>query len=211
MQKQPPFDLYAGLFSVAEVAEISRVPRPIMDVWVNRNVLTPTRRQRPATGDPQQNSKKPRPARRPGRPLFACRDVFKASLIRVLADYGLSSTGSSELAGVTIAAKIPAGVAFARNAAPWASFEIAEATGGGEWMWACARSIERQRPLFIYVYAAQQNRKWSIDMHVGARGAKPCFGWNRPHIFIPMSELFADVYLRCKEILEVERRQGQVS
>jgi len=52
----------------------------------------------------------------------------------------------------------------------------AETVSGGEWMYACARSIERGDPLTIYGYAAPLKGKWLFDMHVGARGTEPCFG-----------------------------------
>ena len=68
-------------------------------------------------------------------------------------------------------------------------------------MWACARSLERGKPLVIYGYATRVGREWALDMQLGEPGAPPCFGWDVPHLFVPMSSLFADVYGKCKGLL----------
>jgi hypothetical protein len=68
------------------------------------------------------------------------------------------------------------------------------------WMWAVARSVERETPLKIHCYAVFIDGSWKIDPQVGEELKEPCFGLKVPHIFIPMSEIFASVYLECKAI-----------
>jgi hypothetical protein len=71
----------------------------------------------------------------------------------------------------------------------------------GEWMWASARSIEKGEPFLVYAYAARPNRKWLFDMHLEEPGEAPSFGWDTPHIYVPMSKIFAEVYAECKQLL----------
>lgn len=192
---QPSFDIYAGLFSVGELAELTGVSRPILDVWGNRGVIAPTRRELPAGRKPSPRSKST--ARR-GRPLFSCRDVFTVSLVRVLAErLALGSTDSSRVVDV---AKLPKHLLSKLSLGTDAA-GIASIAAGGEWMWACTRGIERGKPLVVYGYASQVKGKWAFDMHIGAPGAEPCFGWDAPHVFVPMSSLFAEAYGKCKELL----------
>lgn len=180
---QPPFDLYAPLFSVAEVAEIAGVSRPIVDVWVTRDVIKPTRRQRPAARK-RYSGKGKRVTQRVGRPLFSCRDIFKALLVRVLADeQALASPVSSLVATLTAVAK------------------VADVVDGGEWMWAVARSIERGQPLSVYAYANRNGGEWRLDMHIGALGAAPCFGWKVPNVFIPVGDIFSEAYSKCRQLV----------
>lgn len=167
-----PFDIYAGLFSVAELADMAGVDRPIVDVWVARRILVPARRERPGLPKTKKSS-----ARR-GRPVFSCRDVFGAMLVRQLSEsLGMSSTDASSIIGLVNIVK------------------------GGEWMHACARGVESGKPLTAYAYAARQKGKWQVDVHVGRHGAEPCFGRDRPHLLIPMSGLFTDAYNKCKAVL----------
>ena len=70
----------------------------------------------------------------------------------------------------------------------------------GEWMWASARSIEKGDPLLVYAYAARPNRKWLFDMHLAKPGEPPSFGYEVPHIYVPMSKIFAEVYGECKRL-----------
>ena len=40
-------------------------------------------------------------------------------------------------------------------------------------------------------------------MHLGEKGAIPCFGLQVPHVYVPISEIFISVYNECKKILGV--------
>jgi hypothetical protein len=79
----------------------------------------------------------------------------------------------------------------------------------GEWMWAMARSIEMASPLYIYAFVAPIKNKWQFDMHIENAGVEspsepPCFGWDAPLIFVPVSEIFISVYNDCKKMLGIE-------
>jgi hypothetical protein len=174
---QAAFDLDAALFSAGELAEVSGLGRSMVDVWVSRGLLQPTRRERP-----KQKTKGK--ARKPqGRPLFSVGAIFQVRLTRELgAQIGIGSSEWVPLANIAA---------------------VAEIASGGNWMWPCARGAERAQPFNVYAYAARSGGKWLFDMHVGEDGAAPCFGLHMPHIFIPMSEIFASVYVESKKILGV--------
>jgi hypothetical protein len=100
------------------------------------------------------------------------------------------------------------------EAAAHALAELAEASDTlamqSEWMWAVARSIERGEQFCVYAYATRLDDQWLVDMHFVAPGEPPCFGLEAPHIFIPVSAVFAFVYFECKKLLGIEdRRKGQ--
>ena len=118
-----------------------------------------------------------------GRPLFSAREIFKAKLLQELSH----SIALSDYREVAEAAKIVADT--------------------GEWMWATARGIEKGKPEVIYAYAMRIESKWRFDMHKGKRGEVPCFGWEHPHIFVPMSEIFTSVYAECK--LAEQHKKGE--
>jgi hypothetical protein len=74
-------------------------------------------------------------------------------------------------------------------------------------MWVCARSLETNQSINIYAYAAQSADRWLFDMHLGEKGAMPCFGFQVPHVYVPISEIFISVYNECKKILGVTGAQ----
>ena len=78
---------------------------------------------------------------------------------------------------------------------------------GGEWMWGMARSIERGKPFFIYAYATRSGGKWRFDMHIETKNTgkpnEPCFGWDVPHIYVPVGKIFSVVYDDCKKLLGI--------
>ena len=116
-----------------------------------------------------------------GRPLFSAREIFKAKLLQDLS----SRIALSDYKEVAEAARIVADT--------------------GEWMRFVARGIESGKPRVVYVYAARIDGKWKFDMHIGKRGKRPCFGWEHPHVFVPMAEIFGSVYVECKKILDDDR------
>jgi hypothetical protein len=76
----------------------------------------------------------------------------------------------------------------------------------GEWMWAMARSVERGKPFYVYAYTAPSEGKWLFDVHIENPDVEhpsepPCFGWNVPHIYVPVGEIFIAVYNDCKKLL----------
>ncbi len=197
------FDLYAAQFGTGDVAHVCGVSRAVIDMWVNRGFIGPTRRTRSATERPRA-TKRGRSTVSKGRPLFSVRDVFKARLMRVLAmQVGAGLAEWEEIAEQVRNRKIKDS-----ERAIGALAELAEISDTpamtGEWMWAVARSIERGKPLNIYAYASRSGEEWLFDMHFVNRGEPPCFGENVPHVFIPVSDVFAYVYTKCKKILSIE-------
>jgi hypothetical protein len=51
-----------------------------------------------------------------------------------------------------------------------------------------------------YAYATRAGGDWKFDLHVGKAGNAPCFGWDVPPVYLPISTVFPDVYLKCKRI-----------
>ena len=194
----PAFDLYGALFSVGEAAAVSKVSRPAIDVLLNRGVLEPARREQPSGRRPG-SGKKSR-----GRPMFSTREIFQVRLIREFsAQTALSSSDTLLVGKAADRAKIKP--ADARKLAKLIAEagEVAERFATeGEWMWACARSYERGAPIPMYAYATRsEDGGWLLDMHLFDYGEEPSFSWDVPHIFVPMSQLYLDVYVECKKIL----------
>jgi hypothetical protein len=73
----------------------------------------------------------------------------------------------------------------------------------GEWMLATARSVEQGEPLYIYAYATRSEQKWLFDIHIANPGEAPSFGWDLPHMYVPMSAIFIAVYTDCKKLLGI--------
>jgi hypothetical protein len=188
---QPALDIDAALFTVTELAQVSGISRSAIDMYLHRGVLIPTRRER--TSSPTRKTKVRGQKTTQGRPMFSVVIIFKARLIREFGNaLGLGPSESSLAADAAVDAKIPARELKAAK--------VMEIVAGRNWVWACARSVEKNQPLNIYAYAARSADKWLFDMHVGDKGALSCFGWQVPHIYVPMSEIFKSVYNECKKI-----------
>jgi DNA-binding transcriptional MerR regulator len=183
-----PFNLYAGLFTPNKLAELCGVKRPVIDTMSNRGFIGPTQRERATK-----------------RPLFSFRDADYIRMMRVVAPLGLGLKESSLMADEFKRKKMTKSEVAMEAMAEMAA--IAETpTTKGEWMWAMARSVERGKPFYIYAYAAPIKNKWQFDMHIENPGVEhpgepPCFGWEVPHIYVPVSEIFIAVYDDCKRML----------
>jgi hypothetical protein len=209
------FDLYKPLFTAGKLADLCGLNRAAVDTMATRGFIRASGREQPAT--PRRQSKsKGRPTRASkGRPLFSARDAFKVRLIRVLAAQAGLELGHSAFMGdkakdwpITESerAKLVA-EAEAAEATSIAAAEIADRPAAqGEWMWAMARSIERGQPFNVYGYATRREDDWVFDMHIENPGVEsptepPCFGWTTPHVFVPVGEIFNQVYNDGKKLL----------
>lgn len=187
-ETQEPFDIEAPLFTAAECAEVSGLSRALVDVWVGRNLLPPTRREY----SPRRSKGRVRKGR--GRPMFSAVAIFKVRVASELGRY--FKIGLSEWSPVGTE------VERAQNESELsAAAAIAGISAEGNWMWAVARALEADKRFNVYGYAAYQNREWLFDMHIGDQLIEPCFGTTIPHIFIPMSDIFESVYKDCKKLL----------
>jgi hypothetical protein len=171
MKMNAAFDLYRPMFGPIDVAKIAGVNRTMVDVWLQRGLISPA-----ARGEKQN----PR-AKTKGKPYFSAREVFQVRLLHLLAsDLFL---GLSDYAVVAEKAKLASTISQA-----------------GEWMWAVARGIENGRPFLVYAYATHAGGEWQFDVHMEKTGGAPCFGWDVPHVYVPMSTIFSPVYLECKRL-----------
>ena len=68
----------------------------------------------------------------------------------------------------------------------------------------CGRSPEA----LIYAYATRSEQKWLFDMHIINPGEPPSFGWDVPHMYVPMSAIFIAVYTDCKKFLGISDQRG---
>jgi hypothetical protein len=186
------FDLYVGQFTTGEVAQVCGVSRPVIDMWGTRGFIEPTRRERPIAGRLASTTKERRSRTSKGKPLFSARDMFKARLLQVLAaQLGIALSDSVLVARKAEKALIDAA-------------QIADSVArSGEWMWATARSVEQGESLYIYAYATRSEQKWLFDMHIINPGEPPSFGWDVPHLYVPMSAIFIAVYTDCKKLLGI--------
>jgi hypothetical protein len=186
------FDLYVGQFTTGEVAQVCGVSRPVIDMWGTRGFIEPTRRERPIAGRRVFTTKERRSRTSKGKPLFSARDMFKARLLQLLAaQLGIALSDS-----VLVARKAEKALIDAAQAAD-------DVARSGEWMWATARSVEQGEPLYIYAYATRSEQKWLFDMHSIKPGEPPSFGWDVPHLYVPMSAIFIAVYTDCKKLLGI--------
>ena len=193
-KSQLDFDIDAALFTVTELAQVSGISRPAIDMYLHRGVLIPTRRAR--TLSPIRKTKVRGWKTAQGRPMFSVIIIFKARLILELGNtLGLGPSESSLASDQALRTEIPARQLGEEN--------VAEIAAGRNWMWACARSAETKQPINIYAYAARSADRWLFDMHFGENGAIPCFGLRVPHVYVPISEIFINVYKECKKILGV--------
>jgi hypothetical protein len=185
-------DIDAALFTVTELAQVSGISRSAIDMYLHRGVLIPTRRAR--TLGPTRKTKVRGWKTAQGRPMFSVIIIFKARLILELGNtLGLGPSESSLASDEALRTEIPAHQLKGEN--------IAKLAADRNWMWACARSAETNQPINIYAYAARSADRWLFDMHLGEKGAIPCFGLQVPHVYVPISELFISVYNDCKKIL----------
>lgn len=199
------FDLDAAQFGIGDVADVCGVSRAVIDMWGNRGFIGPSRRARSISP-----TKRGKSVLSKGRPLFSARDLFEARLIRVLAlRVGLTLGESEDVSEKARKFKIP----YVEPAID-ALAELADALAAlsepsdppamrGEWMWAVARSIERGKRFYVYAYATRSDDQWLFDMHFVKPAEPPCFGSDKPHIFVPVSDVFEFVYSECKKLLGI--------
>lgn len=202
------FDLYRPLFTAGKLADLCGVKRPVIDTMATRGFIRASGREPAGTPRRQSATKGRRPPAPKGRPLFSARDVFKVRLMRSLA--AQLDMAFPELKVMAVWAERTGEVEQKKIAEYEASIsQLADAPAyAGEWMWFLARNLERGKPAHIYAYATRSGGKWEFDMHIEGPGIEkpnepPCFGWQVPHIFVPVGEIFVAVYNDCKRTLGI--------
>ncbi len=186
--KQPRFDLDSALFTAGELAEVSGLSRAMVDVWVSRGLLEPTRRER------AKRQTKGRVRIGQGRPMFSAVAIFKVRLTLELGKHlGIGLSEWVALSNKAEKAQLPSFIANIAGAA--------DMIAGGNWMWAVARGIENGKPFKICSYATQDHGEWLFDMEIGEERRQPHFGLDVPHLFIPMWRICETIYVECKKLL----------
>jgi hypothetical protein len=182
--EQPAFDLDAALFSSGELAQVAGLSRAMVDLWVSRGLLEPTRRER------AERRTKGRVRKGHGRPMFSAGAIFKVRLTLELGRH--LGIGRSEWVplGKTVEEAQVANIA-----------EAADRVAGGNWMWAVARGVENEKPFRIYTLATYCNGEWLFDMQLGDQSHMPSFGQDVPYLVIPTWKIYEAVYVACKELL----------
>jgi hypothetical protein len=184
--KQPAFDLDAALFSSGELAQGAGLSRAMVDLWVSRGLLEPTRRER------AERRTKGRVRKGHGRPMFSAGAIFKVRLTLELGRH--LGIGRSEWVplGNTVEEAQVANIA-----------EAADRVAGGNWMWAVARGVENKKPFRIFTLATYSDGEWLFDMQLGDQSHKPSFGQDVPYLVIPTWKIYEAVYVACKELLGI--------
>jgi hypothetical protein len=180
--KQPRFDLDAPLFTAGELAKVSGLSRAMVDVWVNRGLLEPTRRERAG------RRTKGRVRKGHGRPMFSAGAIFKVRLTLELGRH----------LGIGLSEWVPLSNKYVANIA-----EVADIIAGGNWQWAVSRGVENAEPFKICSYATKDHGEWLFDIQIGEERRAPRFGLDVPHLFIPIWRIFAEVYVECKKLLGI--------
>ena len=121
--------------------------------------------------------------------------MFKARLLQALAaQLGIALSDSVLVARKAEKALIDAA-------------QIADSVArSGEWMWATARSVEQGESLYIYAYANPLGAKVAVRYAHHKSGRASSFGWDVPHMYVPMSAIFIAVYADCKKFLGISDR-----
>ena len=179
-------DVSAPLFGVAEVAEVSGVSRPNIDLLVSQKLVRPTRRIKAA---------RPASAKSRGRPMFSVRAIFVFRLIRELHSLGLSYADSAAIADQTEKAK-QSQFKTAKNSNKSLT-KLLEVTDG-DWIRACAESPSLLQKNRVYAYASRIGEKWSGEIHLATTDQS--FS-EAPQILVPASEIFFVVYTACSNLL----------
>jgi hypothetical protein len=183
--KQPAFDLDAALFSSGELAQVAGLSRAMVDLWVSRGLLEPTRRER------AERRTKGRVRKGHGRPMFSAGAIFKVRLTLELGRH--LGIGRSEW--VPLGTKVEG--ALLTNVA-----EVADRMAGGNWMWAVARGVENRKPFKIYTLATYSHGEWLFEMQLGQQPRK--LSWQDvPYLVIPTWKIYETVYLHCKKLLGI--------
>ena len=183
--KQAAFDLEAALFTSAELADVSGLSRTMVDVWISRGVLQPTRRERA-----ERRTKGP-VRKGQGRPMFSSGVIFKVALTCILGRHLGIGLSEWEPLGTKVEGALLTNVA-----------EVADRVAGGNWMWAVARGVENKKPFRIYTLATYSNGEWLFDMQLGEQPSK--LSWQDvPYLVIPTWKIYERVYLQCKKLLGI--------
>jgi hypothetical protein len=174
-------NIHLPLFSATELGKVAGIERKLVNLWLERELIQPTRIERLAVRK---------------RPLFSVVAIFKARLIRILSGSLLVSASGSMLAGAEAERASKPGAAT-RSRTP----ALPEVIADEGWMWAVARSVESGKALPLVAAITRSDDCWDFFLGLEVSSFARRFAPEVPYAVVPIGEIFASVYLECKALI----------
>jgi hypothetical protein len=169
-------------FTAAQLCAVAGIDRKLVNLWLERNLIAPTKVERLAARN---------------RPMFSVIAIFKARLIRALSETLSINPASSMLAGIEAERASRPGAAAASSIA-----RMAQTIADEGWMWAVARSVDRGKPLALFAAINRVDDCWQFFMEFDVGKFAQRFQPDEPYAVVPIGEIFATVYRDCKKTYE---------
>lgn len=182
-----PTSIFAPTFSSTELCKIAKIDRKLVNLWLERDVIQPSRTEQ-------------LPVRT--RPYFSCVAIFKARLTHELSGLLDIGASSSSIAG------LGAEVADNPTIPTPEILRVIHVAASEGWMHGSARAVERGKPLNFYAGLSRSERCWEFRMDQDVHKLAGHFK-KLPFVLIPIGTLFDAVYLDCKSVFEgrgIEKR-----
>ena len=186
-------DIEIPLFTINEAARAAEVERSLLNVWMQRGVITPTRVDKSGARE---------------RTLFSVADIFRVKLARILrSQLGLGPNDSDEVSKATMSISFAAaaGIDDALRGDPrsGALDKLTKVIADPTWMWAIARSIERDKPpLPLVCGISRADDCWTVLVDLKPEKLVERFGADATYSIFPMWKIFDEVYTACRTIYE---------
>ena len=189
MENFSPNTIFAPAFSSNELCTVAGIERKLVNLWLERGVVQPSRTEQLAVRT---------------RPHFSCVDIFKARLTRELSELLDIATSSSRIAGMS------AEIADNPTASSPEIRRVVRVAASKGWMHGSARAAERGKPLNFYAGLSRSENCWEfrMDMDIGKLAIH--FGDNS-FVAIPIGAIFDAVYLECKSVFEGRAKERKKS
>jgi len=182
-------DINESYFSGAALAKVAGVDRKLLNRWLERGLIEPPRIERLAIRK---------------RPMFSVVAIFQARLIKILYDSLAISASGSVLAGLKAERESRPGAAAASGLA-----RLAKAVADEGWMWAVARSVDRNEPLaLLAAINRRSNDTWRFFLEFDAGKFADRFGPEEPYAIVQVGAIFGSVYRDCISIYEGQKPKG---
>lgn len=176
------FKISSSVFTATDLGKVAGIDRKLVDLWLERELIKPTHVEPLAVRN---------------RPMFTVVAIFKARLTKILSDTLAISTSGSMLAGMEAErASKPGAVAAAGIA------RLAQVVADEGWMWAVARSVERDKPLALLAAISRSGDCWQFFLEFDVSKFTHRFGPEVPFAIVPVGAIFASVYRQCKEMYD---------
>lgn len=189
MEKFSPEKIFDPAFSSNELCTVAGIERKLVNLWLERGVIQPSRTEQLALRT---------------RPHFSCVEIFKARLTRELSGLLDIATSASRIAGV--------GAEIADN--PAASSpdirRIVRVAASPGWLHGSARAAERGKPLNFYAGYGRSENCWEFRMDMDIRKLADHFD-SVSFVLIPIGGIFDATFLQCKSVIEGRGKERKKS